>query len=128
MKGLIIIVIHCVLNVKGLLTLSSENTTSELVELNFTNQLNTIYENVTDTTMIMPITTTSNEKVKVVLDKIDVRQEVHIDERISSLTCDMPQLPVEYRIWKGNETNEMLIPKKVFYFNIWNESIKICIE
>lgn len=33
-----------------------------------------------------------------------------IEEKIQALACDVPVLPTEYRIWKGNETHELLLP------------------
>lgn len=115
MQHLIVILFfwHYVNNISAFVTLNNENSTSESIELNFTNQSSTPYDNA-ETTIIIPTTTNDTTK-DVLIGKMDVRQEMHIDERINSLSCNMPQLPVECRIWKGNETNEMLIPKKVHF-------------
>ncbi|KAH0815335.1 hypothetical protein GEV33_007456 [Tenebrio molitor] len=33
-----------------------------------------------------------------------------LEEKLEALACDLPLLPTEYRIWKGNETHELLLP------------------
>lgn len=38
------------------------------------------------------------------------------EEKIDSLSCDLPLLPSQYRIWKGNETHELLLPITVSVF------------
>ncbi|RZC36021.1 hypothetical protein BDFB_004401 [Asbolus verrucosus] len=32
------------------------------------------------------------------------------EEKLEALSCDLPLLPNDYRIWKGNETHELLLP------------------
>lgn len=91
-------------------------TTTESIELNYTNQSTTLlYENfnVNDTTLLITPTSVNENVTKEVINegKLDVNQEQI--EKIYSLSCNITSLTTDYRIWKGNETNEMLIPKKV---------------
>lgn len=108
-------ILHCVNYLTASNYLNNENSTLESIDLNanIINQSSVVYDNtnVTDTTIIITNETTTKDAVG----KIDAHQDIHIDERFNVLSCDIPQLPSEYRIWKGNETYEMLIPKKVIY-------------
>lgn len=40
-----------------------------------------------------------------------------LEEKLQLLSCDLPLLPSESRLWKGNETHELLLPVKVSFFN-----------
>lgn len=33
-----------------------------------------------------------------------------LEEKLESLSCDIPPLPTESRLWRGNETHELMLP------------------
>jgi len=33
-----------------------------------------------------------------------------LEEKLQSLSCDIPPLPTESRLWRGNETHEVMLP------------------
>lgn len=33
-----------------------------------------------------------------------------LEEKLESLSCDIPSLPTESRLWRGNETHELMLP------------------
>lgn len=120
MKGVIglIFIVQCVNLLKAY-----DNATTDSIDYNYTNQSNTLlYDvtNVTDNTLIITPTFTNDVTTKDLVNrKIDGHQETLQIERINAMSCDIPQLPPEYRLWKGNETNEMLIPKKALEMNLF---------
>lgn len=38
------------------------------------------------------------------------RTPTRLDERLQALDCDIPLLPAESRLWRGNETHELMLP------------------
>lgn len=48
------------------------------------------------------------------------RTPSRLDERLEALDCDIPLLPAESRLWRGNETHELMLPITVssiiYYF------------
>ncbi|XP_077294569.1 delta and Notch-like EGF repeat containing weary [Arctopsyche grandis] len=38
------------------------------------------------------------------------RTPSRLDERLEALDCDIPLLPAESRLWRGNETHELMLP------------------
>lgn len=41
-----------------------------------------------------------------------------LQERLGAVDCDLPVLPRESRLWRGNETHELNLPVTVIRFNI----------
>lgn len=41
------------------------------------------------------------------------RVQTQLEEKLQTLSCDLPALPNESRLWKGNETHELLLPAMV---------------
>jgi hypothetical protein len=33
-----------------------------------------------------------------------------LEEKLEFLSCDIPPLPTESRLWRGNETHELMLP------------------
>lgn len=108
-------------------TTATSTIITENLDLNYTNQSSTtlLYDNnynVNETTiLITPTPTSTSINYNITKDIIngDKIQDLHQEqiEKINSLSCNISQLPSEYRVWKGNETNEMIIPKKVQNFH-----------
>lgn len=46
------------------------------------------------------------------------RTPTRLDERLQALDCDIPLLPAESRLWRGNETHELMLPITVSGFNL----------
>ncbi|KAK9758675.1 EGF-like domain [Popillia japonica] len=44
------------------------------------------------------------------------RIPTQLEEKLAALSCDLPLLPSESRLWNGNETHELLLPITVCYF------------
>ena len=38
------------------------------------------------------------------------RIPTRLEEKLESLSCDIPPLPSESRLWRGNETHELMLP------------------
>lgn len=48
-----------------------------------------------------------------------------LEEKLESLSCDIPPLPTESRLWRGNETHELMLPitvskPKLYYPSIYS--------
>jgi hypothetical protein len=48
------------------------------------------------------------------------RTPSRLDERLEALDCDIPLLPAESRLWRGNETHELTLPITVrkYYWSL----------
>lgn len=44
-----------------------------------------------------------------------VHSPVRLQERLAAIDCDLPVLPRESRLWRGNETHELNLPVTVSY-------------
>ncbi|GJQ66984.1 hypothetical protein Trydic_g21917 [Trypoxylus dichotomus] len=42
------------------------------------------------------------------------RMPTQLEEKVESLSCNLPLLPTESRLWNGNETHELLLPITVY--------------
>lgn len=57
------------------------------------------------------------------------RIPTRLEEKLESLSCEIPQLPTESRLWRGNQTHELLLPITVSHFllneaNLFHQNMK----
>jgi len=60
----------------------------------------------TGTTTTTRTTTTETHQQQLPAHRIPSR----LEEKLESLSCDIPPLPTESRLWRGNETHELMLP------------------
>ncbi|KAK4872265.1 hypothetical protein RN001_016389 [Aquatica leii] len=48
--------------------------------------------------------------------------KIHLEEKLRSLSCDLPLLPRDSRVWKGNETHELLLPTTISMNCVTNDT------
>ncbi|XP_017768440.1 PREDICTED: uncharacterized protein LOC108556738 [Nicrophorus vespilloides] len=69
-------------------------------------------EGVTDSTV--PGISTNEPNISTTTPNTDYQPPRHIptllEEKLDLLGCDLPLLPPQSRVWKGNETHELLLP------------------
>lgn len=84
---------------------------SEVVTAAATTSTSTTSEPATTTTVEA---TTAEEQKKVAVVQLERSYASHnpnrLDERLQALDCDIPLLPAESRLWRGNETHELNLP------------------
>lgn len=97
----------------------TESTIVASTDVNFANQTSIIYDNANVTDTIISTTIINETSAKDIQhSKTDGHQEhtlvmsTQLEEQLVTLSCDLPELPAGYRLWKGNETHELLLPRK----------------
>lgn len=69
-------------------------------------------------TTMQPTTTTeliSNSTLDSVTEHYVTPHARTLEERLTHITCDIPSMPNASRLWMGNQTLDLLLPKEVSY-------------
>ncbi|KAF2904396.1 hypothetical protein ILUMI_01786, partial [Ignelater luminosus] len=89
-------------------TFTSQPTTTTNIITSTSSTDSTSSSSVTSSTTTTSTTATTTESRPDYL--MPHRIPSQLEEKLQSLSCDLPLLPSESRLWKGNETHELLLP------------------
>lgn len=59
------------------------------------------------------ITTLTPSTIALTVKSRPVKEMSEVEERFKALGCDMPMMPVDTKLWRSNQTHELLLPTKV---------------
>lgn len=91
-------------------TVDGVSTVTEIGEVS-TSTVATTLRSETSTTVRTTETVLSTTPAPVVPERsYPARTPSRLDERLEALDCDIPLLPAESRLWRGNETHELMLP------------------
>ncbi|KAK5639416.1 hypothetical protein RI129_011908 [Pyrocoelia pectoralis] len=74
-----------------------------------------------------PVSDTTTSNVSVTAENkqnLHTTHKIHLEEKLRSLACDLPLIPKDSRVWKGNETHELLLPTSTPLECVEREDVK----
>lgn len=59
------------------------------------------------------VTTLTSSTIAPTIKSRPIKEPAEIEEKFKSLDCSVPMMSAEVKIWKNNQTRELLLPTKV---------------